>query len=66
MLKKILWNNAAIYKLLWAVAKKEDKLLVRWIHDFYIKGRDLSNMNSPKQASWLVRKIFDVRSWLTA
>lgn len=66
MLNFFLWNKAAIYKLLWAVANKKDKLQVRWIHDFNIKGRGLSNMDSPKQETWLVRKIFDSRSQLTA
>lgn len=26
------WNKAAIYKLLWAVEEKEDKLCVLWAH----------------------------------
>lgn len=32
-----LWNQAAICKLLWNIAKKKDKLWVKWVHEFYIK-----------------------------
>ncbi|XP_060200470.1 uncharacterized protein LOC132628726 [Lycium barbarum] len=56
------WNNPAIYKLLWAVEQKKDKLWVVWIHTFYIKANDLSTMATPKQGYWLVRKVFDSRS----
>lgn len=63
MLDIITWNRAAISKLLWDVEQKKDKLWVLWIHTFYIKTNDLSTMNTPKQASWLIRKIFDAREW---
>ncbi|XP_019223575.1 PREDICTED: uncharacterized protein LOC109205322 [Nicotiana attenuata] len=57
------WNKAAISKLLWAITAKKDTLWVQWIHSFYIKGRSISTMETPKQACWLVRKIFDARKW---
>lgn len=55
------WNKAAILKLLWAIAKKKEKLWVRWV---YIKGNDIDTIPTPKQASWVVRKILDARYWL--
>lgn len=64
LLNFFMWNKAAICKLLWCVAKKKEALWVQRIHHFYIKGRDLANISSPKQASWLVRRIFDARRWL--
>ncbi|XP_059295552.1 uncharacterized protein LOC132048888 [Lycium ferocissimum] len=58
-----LWNRAAIFKLLWAVAKEKQQLQMKWGHAFYIKGKDLSQMPSPKQESWVVKKVFDARKW---
>uniref|UniRef100_A0A1U7YVC8 Uncharacterized protein LOC104248562 n=1 Tax=Nicotiana sylvestris TaxID=4096 RepID=A0A1U7YVC8_NICSY len=55
-----IWNKAALCKLLWAVSAKKDTL---WIHSYYIKGQDSMRMDTPKQACWLVRKIFDMRYW---
>lgn len=57
------WNKAAITKLLWAVVNKKDKLWIKWIHGQYIKRKDITSMEVPKQASWLVRKIFNAREW---
>ncbi|XP_019227287.1 PREDICTED: uncharacterized protein LOC109208612 [Nicotiana attenuata] len=56
-------NKATISKLLWAITAKKDTLWVQWIHSFYIKGKSISTMETPKQACWLVRKIFDARKW---
>nr|XP_016511047.1 PREDICTED: uncharacterized protein LOC107828276 [Nicotiana tabacum] len=57
------WNKAAMSKLFWVITAKKDTLWVQWIHNFYIKRRDISEMETPKQACWLVRKIFDARKW---
>lgn len=39
------------------------KLWIKWIHSHYIKHNDVATINTPKQASWLVRKIFTAREW---
>lgn len=39
-------------------------LWVQWVHPFYIKGKDINTVSTPKHACWLVRKIFDAREWL--
>ncbi|XP_059306387.1 uncharacterized protein LOC132057800 [Lycium ferocissimum] len=57
------WNRAAISKLLRAIAKKKDKMWVLWVHIHYIKNRDIKEMVTPKQATWLIRKMFDARQW---
>lgn len=45
--------------------QKQDKLWIRWIHTYYIKGQNIDIMNTPKQASWIFKKFFDARKWLT-
>ncbi|XP_019225856.1 PREDICTED: uncharacterized protein LOC109207404 [Nicotiana attenuata] len=55
------WNKAALSKLLWAVAVKKDSLWIKWIHTFYIKGKDIQQMTTLARACWIVRKILDAK-----
>ncbi|XP_019253989.1 PREDICTED: uncharacterized protein LOC109232696 [Nicotiana attenuata] len=61
-----LWNKAAAAaKNYWDLANKEDKMWIKWIHAYYIKGQQISNMPIPQQASWLVRKMIEARRSVT-
>ncbi|XP_059311442.1 uncharacterized protein LOC132063007 [Lycium ferocissimum] len=51
------WNKAAICKLLWNLCKKANKLWVRWVHEYYLKQQSVWSI-FPKQASWMLKKIF--------
>ncbi|XP_019260505.1 PREDICTED: uncharacterized protein LOC109238490 [Nicotiana attenuata] len=55
------WNRAAITKVYWDLAQKKDKIWIKWIHTYYIKGQSIVEMNIPQQASWMVRKIMEAR-----
>lgn len=33
----IIWNVAAVGKLVWQVAQKEDVLWIKWVHEIYIR-----------------------------
>nr|XP_016488098.1 PREDICTED: uncharacterized protein LOC107808123 [Nicotiana tabacum] len=57
------WNKASICKLLWAITTNKDTLWIQWIHSFYIKDQNVMALDTPKQACWLIRKIFDTRDW---
>lgn len=61
-----LWNKAAVMKLLWHIANKKDKLWVRWVHIFYIKNKDLWQMNIPNKCSWNLKKILRLRADVNA
>lgn len=53
-----LWNKAAAAaKNYWDLSYKLDKLWIKWIHTYYIKGQQLDTMQIPQQASWFVTKI---------
>jgi len=52
------WNQAAICKLLWNLANKKDVLWVKWVHEYYTKGRNVLLMDVPAQASWVIKKVF--------
>ncbi|XP_049378126.1 uncharacterized protein LOC125842887 [Solanum stenotomum] len=52
-----LWNKATTAKLSWDLAHKEDKLWIKWVHNFYIKGKN--PWPESKQASWMIRKTIN-------
>lgn len=51
------WNKAAVCKLLWAITHKKDKLWVRWVNSYYVKGRPLTGFHCTANMSWPLRKI---------
>ncbi|XP_059294543.1 uncharacterized protein LOC132047528 [Lycium ferocissimum] len=55
------WNRAAITKVCWELEHKQDRLWVRWIHSYYIKGQSSATIPIPQQASWMVRKVIEAR-----
>ncbi|XP_021742358.1 uncharacterized protein LOC110708530 [Chenopodium quinoa] len=55
----LIWNKAAVCKLLWAISCKKDKLWVKWIDAYYTKGRDITSISCPANSSWALRKIFE-------
>ncbi|XP_059294598.1 uncharacterized protein LOC132047591 [Lycium ferocissimum] len=59
-----LWNRAALAKHFWDITNKKDKLWVKWMHMFYIKNQMFYDCPSPKQASWMIRKVMDAKSIL--
>ncbi|XP_019258106.1 PREDICTED: uncharacterized protein LOC109236386 [Nicotiana attenuata] len=58
------WNRAALLKHLWNIGKKKDKLWIKWVHAYYIKGRKPWEVDA-KQASWIIRKILQVGKYMT-
>lgn len=58
-----LWNKAAILKHYWSLGQKKDRLWIKWVHTYYIKG-NMMNEVKPKQASWVVQKIFNAGKYI--
>ncbi|XP_056697358.1 uncharacterized protein [Spinacia oleracea] len=56
------WNKAAVAKLLWAITYKKDRLWCKWVHAYYIKGRDVGSTQWPVNMSWPLRKILNSQS----
>ncbi|XP_060185254.1 uncharacterized protein LOC132614743 [Lycium barbarum] len=56
-----LWNKVATAQNHWDLAHKTDKLWVRWIHSYYIKGQQLDTIPIPQHATWMIRQIIDAR-----
>ena len=54
------WKRSAIAKLCWDLANKEDKLWIKWIHAYYIKGQREWKISN--NASWMVQKIMSAKA----
>lgn len=48
-----LWNKAAIVKSCWHLDHKQDKLWIRWVHTFYIKGQQMEQTKLPQYIGML-------------
>lgn len=59
------WNKATLCKLLWTLSHKKDKLWIKWVHMYYVKGKTLWEANT-KQASWLIKKIYKATEYMEA
>ncbi|XP_019248378.1 PREDICTED: uncharacterized protein LOC109227632 [Nicotiana attenuata] len=57
-----IWNRAAIAKICWDVEAKQDRLWIKWIRSYYIKGQQFMQMPAPKKACWMLRQIFNARA----
>ncbi|XP_019265216.1 PREDICTED: uncharacterized protein LOC109242809 [Nicotiana attenuata] len=56
------WNRVALLKHLWNLCKK-DKLWIRWVHVYYVKGKDPWEVDA-NQASWIIRKILQAGKYM--
>ncbi|XP_056688751.1 uncharacterized protein [Spinacia oleracea] len=55
------WNIAALGKYVWAIARKQDTMWVRWVNAIYIKAADWWEYQSKADNGWYWRKICGVK-----
>ncbi|XP_058784807.1 uncharacterized protein LOC131659667 [Vicia villosa] len=67
------WNVATISKLLWNIQAKEDKMWIKWMNAYYIKGQSVYNWQVKPSCSWMLKKLMQCRDkvcqtayWTTA
>ncbi|XP_058721841.1 uncharacterized protein LOC131593425 [Vicia villosa] len=51
------WNKATILKLLWNLHMKSDKLWIRWIEAYYLKGVSIMQWEPKIYSSWMIKSI---------
>ncbi|XP_021848076.2 uncharacterized protein [Spinacia oleracea] len=61
----LLWNQAVVGKLAWAIAHKKDNLWVKWIHSLYIKDKPWVQFTPSASASWVVKCICQVKDFFS-
>uniref|UniRef100_A0A803PL09 Reverse transcriptase zinc-binding domain-containing protein n=1 Tax=Cannabis sativa TaxID=3483 RepID=A0A803PL09_CANSA len=58
------WNKALLAKHLWALAKKDDCLWVKWINSIYLKDQNIWDWPKKEDVSWYFKKILSLRDYL--
>lgn len=58
-------NRASMLKLFWDLARKKDSMWVKWVHQRYIKGSNVWDVNLKNSFSWSCKAIFNLRSYAT-
>ncbi|XP_048491597.1 uncharacterized protein LOC125492898 [Beta vulgaris subsp. vulgaris] len=56
------WNIAAVGKLAWCIANKQDNMWVKWVNEIYIKEQQWSHYMAPATASWAWKYICQAKN----
>ncbi|KAM6577500.1 hypothetical protein CsatB_029337 [Cannabis sativa] len=56
------WNKALMAKFLWAIARKQDSLWVKWVNSIYLKGQNVWSYSIRQDVSWYFKKLMKIRS----
>ncbi|XP_058782973.1 uncharacterized protein LOC131657613 [Vicia villosa] len=48
-------------KCLWNLCKKADNMWVKWIHMYYLKGKEIMTMQVSTSWSWIFKRIMEMR-----
>jgi hypothetical protein len=60
----LLWNKAAVGKLVWHIAMKQDSLWVKWVHERYVKAKNWWDYEPTSNASWVLKHLSKVKKTL--
>lgn len=55
-------NKTNLIILLWNISKKADSLWIRWIQAYYVKKRDLMEMDIKTNDSWIMKTALNQRN----
>lgn len=56
------WNKALILKLLWNIHSKANKLWIRWLDTYFMKGNHVLQWQITQISSWMLNAILKCRS----
>lgn len=62
ILSLVEWNIAAVAKLLWNIHCKADKLWVKWVHMYFLKGQDVMEYQLTASCFRMLRNILKCRT----
>lgn len=57
------WNKAALIKYLWSIARGKERLWIKWVHTYFIKGRGIE-CPILKCVGWMTKKIIESRKYI--
>lgn len=50
--------------MLWAMESQKDKMWIRWVDAYYMKGRSVAEFRVPQTFSWMLKKIFSCYTYV--
>ncbi|XP_058768924.1 uncharacterized protein LOC131642722 [Vicia villosa] len=59
--KLLFWNRATIMKLLWNIHNKNDKLWIRWLDIYFMKGNPILTWPVKHTSSWMMNCVLKCR-----
>ncbi|KAL0415991.1 UNVERIFIED_CONTAM: hypothetical protein Slati_3431000 [Sesamum latifolium] len=60
------WNVALLARVLWKIHRKADTLWLKWVNGVYLRGTSVSDWQSKKGDSPLLRRLADIQDRLIA
>ena len=51
------WSRAIVAKLVWAIAEKKYMLLVKWVHERYLKDKSWWEYQLALDSNWYWKKL---------
>ena len=61
-----LLNEVLLLKSCGPSAYKKDRLWIKWVHDYYLKGVDIMHFRVPCSTSWMFSRIIAGRDQLSS
>ena len=58
-------NKVLLLKSLWDLTTKKDRLWIKWVNDYYMKGVNIMHIKVSSTASWMLSRIIDSRDLLS-
>ncbi|KAH6797401.1 hypothetical protein C2S52_021955 [Perilla frutescens var. hirtella] len=59
------WNRALLSKVLWNIQSRAETLWIKWVHEEYLKGRDLWSWVPKTTNSQIFKNLAQIRDLLT-
>lgn len=59
-----IWNKAMLFKILWDIHSNKNNKWIRWIHTFYLKGKDVWTWTHSKADHPIFKHIHKLRNVL--
>lgn len=55
------WNLAILFKMVWEIQMKKERLRIKWVHCYYIKEANFLYIKAKEGVTWVWRDIIKVR-----
>ncbi|XP_020254288.1 uncharacterized protein LOC109831370 [Asparagus officinalis] len=57
----VIWNNASALRTLWYIHINKESLWIKWVHETYLKHRDIWQVEVRNGDSWMWKQLLKVR-----